>query len=201
MKKDGKIYTIFFTFIVTFIFVFVLSLANDFTKNKVEKNKELFKIKSILNAMNIDYKDSEDAYKKFKNEIIVSKKNKAIIYKNKSENILAIEFNGNGLWGNINGIISVNKDLTRIIGIDFISHSETPGLGGRIDEEWFKEQFRAEKIINGKILMKVGGNGDKNKENGSFDSITGATRTSQSVEKIINDNLKTLSNILGVDKK
>ncbi len=31
---------------------------------------------------------------------------------------------------------------TRILGLAFLRHSETPGLGGRITEDWFLEQFR-----------------------------------------------------------
>jgi len=65
--------------------------------------------------------------------------------------------------------------------VDFTSHNETPGLGGRIDEAWFKEQFR-----NRKIVIGTGLSYDTEQEN-QLDAITGATSTSRSILNILND--------------
>jgi Na+-transporting NADH:ubiquinone oxidoreductase, subunit NqrC len=82
--------------------------------------------------------------------------------------------------------------------VDFISQNETPGLGGRIEENWFKEQFKSEKLIDGRITVTAIGQADENHENGKVDAITGATQTSKAVEKIINEYLEKLRVILGV---
>ena len=65
-----------------------------------------------------------------------------------------------GYQGNI-GIL-VGTTGTEIIGIDILSHTETPGLGARIEEDSFKSQF-------------------KNKKTLDFDTITGATISSTAV--------------------
>jgi len=201
MKKDSKIYTIIFTFITAFVFVFLLAYVNDATKDRVNKNAEIFQRKAILNAFNIKYETNEQAYEEFEKNIKITQKEgyKLFVYENNNNKYYAVIFSGNGLWGTITGVIAVNGNVDKIIGIDFISDSETPGLGGRINEESFKEQFKDEEVKN-TISMKTGdGKYDNNKENESFDSITGASRTSESVKIIINNNLDLLRKLLRGD--
>ncbi|HOO74131.1 MAG: FMN-binding protein [Thermotogae bacterium] len=201
MKKDSKIYTIIFTFITAFVFVFLLAYVNDATKDRVNKNAEIFQRKAILNAFNIKYETNEQAYEEFEKNIKITQKEgyELFVYENNNNKYYAVIFSGNGLWGTITGVIAVNGNVDKIIGIDFISDSETPGLGGRINEESFKEQFKDEEVKN-TISMKTGdGKYDNNKENESFDSITGASRTSESVKIIINNNLDLLRKLLRGD--
>lgn len=201
MNKQGKLYTIIFTFVVSFVFVFLLAFANDITKEKVETNQKLFEVRAFLNALGIDYDSGEEAIEIFEG-LKVENINDTTLYSTSIENekVYAYRFTGNALWGTVNGVIAVNKDVTRIIGLDIISHNETPGLGGRIEEKWFRDQFRNEKISEKGISMNIGGDGDYNSENSEFDSITGATRTSESMQKIINDSIKILRNLLGSDQ-
>ena len=80
-----------------------------------------------------------------------------------------------------------------IVGLDIISHSETPGLGGRIEEDWFKEQFRGELIPPGGVrVMKGEGGMDLDQGNGMVDGVTGASLTSAAMETIVNDEIDML---------
>ncbi len=201
MNKQGKIYTIIFTFIVSFVFVFVLAFANDITKERVELNQKLFEVRAFLNALNIDFENSEEAIEKFEGleeELI----NGTTLYSTTTENekVYAYRFTGNALWGTVDGVLAVNEQVTKIIGLDIISHNETPGLGGRIEEKWFRDQFRNEKISEDGISLNIGGDGDYNSDNSEFDSITGATNTSQSMQKIINNTINLIKNLLGSDE-
>ncbi|MGM0639819.1 MAG: FMN-binding protein [Thermotogota bacterium] len=201
MNKQGKIYTIIFTFIVSFIFVFVLAFANDITKERVEINDRLFEVRAFLNAMDIEYESGEQAIEIFENlEEITIDEEKLFSKTENSQTIYAYRFSGNALWGMVEGVISVNQDVTRIIGLDIISHNETPGLGGRIEEKWFRDQFRNLKISEDGITINIGGDGDYNSENSEFDSITGATNTSQSMNEIINNTINKLKDLLGSDE-
>jgi Na+-transporting NADH:ubiquinone oxidoreductase subunit C len=165
----------------------------------VKKNQEIFKIRAVLNAFGIPHTTDEEAITKFKEYVSVEKKGDYEFYKAKvnNEDVYGILFNGSGLWGNISGILAVNSDVSRVIGIDFISQSETPGLGGRIEESWFKDQFRAEAIKDNKIIVsttKV----PNSKDDGMVDAITGATLTSKSIEKIIQTYVPVLKQLVGV---
>ena len=109
-------------------------------------------------------------------------------------NILLVkQFSGQGLWGTVTGVIAVNRDVSRIIGLDIISHEETPGLGGRIEEDWFKDQFRGEAIPDSGIKVKKGeGGSDNNPDNGIVDGVTGASLTSAAMEVIVNNQIAEL---------
>jgi Na+-transporting NADH:ubiquinone oxidoreductase subunit C len=181
--------------------VFVLAFANDITKEQVEINEKLFEVRAFLNALGIDYDSSEEAIDIFES-LKVENINDTTLYSTSIENekVYAYRFTGNALWGTVNGVLAVNKQVDRIIGMDIISHNETPGLGGRIEEKWFRDQFRNEKISEDGISINIGGDGDYNSENSEFDSITGATNTSQSMKTIINNTINKLKDLLGSDQ-
>ena len=76
--------------------------------------------------------------------------------------------------------MGVSSDLAQITGLVFTDQSETPGLGGRIDELAYREQFRGLKISPGTKLAYGNQGGSQ------IDAITGATLTSNSVMRILN---------------
>lgn len=53
-----------------------------------------------------------------------------------------------GLWGMIHGYLAIEADGSTIRGFTITQHSETPGLGGEIEEEWFLENFKGKKIVD-----------------------------------------------------
>jgi len=107
--------------------------------------------------------------------------------------ILIKRFSGQALWGTVSGVIAVDESVSEIIGFEIISQNETPGLGGRIEESWFTQQFRGETIPpEGIIVAKGEGKPDYDTDNGSIDGITGASLTSARIEKIVNSEISQL---------
>ena len=53
----------------------------------------------------------------------------------------AVRVETQGYGGTIVLLVGLNPDLRTIRGIEVVEHVETPGLGGNITEEPFKEQF------------------------------------------------------------
>jgi Na+-transporting NADH:ubiquinone oxidoreductase subunit C len=198
MNKHGIIYTILFTFIVSFLFVLVLAFANEGTRAQVAFNQTVSRQRAILNALGIEYAGADDVVAKYQSVDEVQQGD-VTLYRAEvdGETVYAKEFNGSGLWGTISGIIAVDESMNRTVGLEIISHNETPGLGGRIDEGWFKEQLRGERIVNGSITVAGSGDGDTDHDNGEIDAITGASRTSDSMQVIINAELTALSEALG----
>ena len=183
--KSGYTYTVVFMFVISAVFTALLAVANAFYLPAIRENEELAEKKSVLSALGM--KTSGEAVEVAKIfDGSVEKKNMSGIElyvkfdESKKISGYAIPFSGSGLWGTINGYAAVSSDLKTILGIDFTSHSETPGLGGRIDEDWFKEQFRGIPLEKGKpIEYKTG-------DKGQVDAITGATSTSRAVLQIVN---------------
>jgi len=68
----------------------------------------------------------------------------------KDENIQAyiIPIESQGLWGKIYAYMALESDGSTIAGFTVYKHSETPGLGGEIDTQWFQEKFKGKKIID-----------------------------------------------------
>ena len=104
---------------------------------------------------------------------------------------------GIGFWARISGILAVTPDLREITGVVFLEHSETPGLGARITEKRFRDQFRGLRATApGEGLKfiyidatKPAGEGDP-RSGRRVDAITGATGTSSAVERFINQDLR-----------
>ena len=102
---------------------------------------------------------------------------------------------GPGVWGTITLSIGVSPDMDSILGVYFLDHNETPGLGGRITEPWFCNQFKGKM---GPFTIVPEGTSSKKDE---FDAITGATNTSKSVKILINNTLEKAKKILEKDIK
>lgn len=184
--KNNYIYTIFFVFLISAVFTAILASVNAFYTPVIRENEQVAKTVSILSSLGFDnIENNKDINRLFEENIEQEERFGTVVYTQYNDEqkpiAYAIEFIGSGLWGSINGYLGVSADLNEIVGIDFTSHSETPGLGGRIDEQWYKDQFVGIKVTDPfYIKNKVDGDGD-------VDAITGATLTSNSVVSIINE--------------
>jgi Na+-transporting NADH:ubiquinone oxidoreductase subunit C len=198
MNRQGLLYTVIFSFVIAFLFVTLLAFADTGTREQVALNQEIARQRAILNALGIEYSGPEDVQAKF-SDVEQYEEDGVELYRTTvdGETLVAKEFSGSGLWGTIQGILAVTADLDRAVGLEIVTHNETPGLGGRIDEPWFKEQLRGEKIVDGTIDVGSAGDGDEDRDNGSIDAITGASRTSDSMRTILANEISSLESILG----
>ena len=169
-KKKQIVFPVLFMVGLTALYTFALAFINESSLPLI-RSQELRRteqsvayVLDVQSAENIEYVD-EYYY----------------VYKNGSEVVgYAFPFTGKGLWGSISGYIAFSPDFSTLRGIDFTAHSETPGLGGRIDEAWFKEQFRGVALEGDTPVVF------RPSEGGNVDSVTGATLTSKAVSDIVN---------------
>jgi Na+-transporting NADH:ubiquinone oxidoreductase subunit C len=54
---------------------------------------------------------------------------------------------GVGLWGKMYGFLALKPNGDEVLGISFYKHQETPGLGAKITDDWFKEQFEGKRLL------------------------------------------------------
>jgi len=96
---------------------------------------------------------------------------------------------GVGFWARIDGYLAVSVDLHKSLGIVFVRHSETPGLGGRITERQWREQFAGLDVTDpatpGRVIYIGGESGGATREGRYVDAVTGATGTSRAVETFL----------------
>ena len=90
-----------------------------------------------------------------------------------------------GYSGNIYLLIAVYEDGT-LAGVRAVKHNETPGLGGRITESWFKDQFKGKILINNNVLNNfvLIPENETAKDN-EINQITGATASSKALVDMI----------------
>jgi Na+-transporting NADH:ubiquinone oxidoreductase subunit C len=202
MDKNSLPYTIVFSFVITFLLVFLLALANTSTLEIVEQNQRVRESSSVLNALGVSFNPNNPQ------EILAQYRslertefNGQIVYMTEVNGniVYALPYRGTGVWGPIDVVLGFKGDLSRFTGITIVGHSETPGLGARIEEPWFQEQFVDQRIPEtGSIAVVRGsGTGDTNKDNYQIDSITGATGTSNGMRALIANAVDTMRQFVG----
>ena len=181
--QETYYYPVIFMVLVTFVFIAVLAYLNDSTSEIIKKASESKERESILYVLGIENDASFDGIlAAYEDQVIEEDYG----YVSKESGDIALFFSGSGLWGEIDGFLAVSDDMKTLKGLVFTEQSETPGLGGRIDELWFREQFRGVKLDSTEgDLIKY-----KPEPGGDVDAISGATSTSKAVLNILNPFLK-----------
>jgi Na+-transporting NADH:ubiquinone oxidoreductase subunit C len=117
----------------------------------------------------------------------------AAVYLAKKDGVvdrIIIPVHGYGLWSTLYGFIALQGDAQTIAGLGFYSHTETPGLGGEIDNPNWKSMWVGKKVhdASGSVAIDivkgsvVAGNPN---ENNQVDGLSGATLTSNGVENLL----------------
>lgn len=95
---------------------------------------------------------------------------------------IAFKAEGVGFQGNIVLMVGLGMDYLELKGIKILEQLETPGLGNRIGEDQFEDQFRGVKIKPRVEYIKY----RKPEKPNQIQAITGATISSDAVVKNIN---------------
>ncbi|SJZ95055.1 FMN-binding protein [Selenihalanaerobacter shriftii] len=182
---------VIFMLIIGLVIAGILVGFNSYTKPLVEKNAKIRNMEKVLDAFNIKYKKDNIA-EVYENKITVVEKGDQRFYKTNNGDI-AFKYTGKGLWGDIIGFMAFKADMKTIKGLSIMTQSETPGLGGRIGEEWFLKQFEG---LNYKPKIKILKSSKTADEPNEIDGIAGATLTGDALQKILNNNIQeTLPNL------
>lgn len=100
---------------------------------------------------------------------------------NQTVSALAVEAVGKGgFGGDLKIMVGIDLENGRQTGMEVVSHSETPGLGARIEETRFRRQWQGLPIDSPIALTTDGG---------QIDSISGASTTSRAAVNGTNDAL------------
>jgi Na+-transporting NADH:ubiquinone oxidoreductase subunit C len=103
---------------------------------------------------------------------------------------LILPIYGHGLWSTLYGFIALEGDLRTVKGLQFYQHTETPGLGGEIDNprwlsSWqgkviFDEDWQPRiELVRGSVSMATPDSQYK------VDGLSGATMTTRGVDNLL----------------
>jgi len=198
MKK--RLFSVFYMFVLTLCFTSIVSAVKYFNDERIDTNQRVKLQSIVLRVLNIPVeKNTPDAqlvkiFETRVKSIDVKGQTLYVGYEEDGQTILGYAFpvGGPGFWGPVYGMAAVDPKATRILGIAFYKHSETPGLGGRISEKWFSDQFKDLPLypMNGdKRIFYLKSVGPEKAPN-ELDAVTGATGTSRAVESFLNQELQ-----------
>ncbi|MFW5713007.1 MAG: FMN-binding protein, partial [Spirochaetota bacterium] len=191
MKKDSmfasRVYPVLFMVALTVVFISGVSGIFLTTEDRVRLNETIFQKRAVLYAAGIEFpeEDIQEIQRIYEERVReVNGEGEQPDYFRielpSGETGYAVYVRGAGLWGEIVSVFGFKPDLETFTGVEFVEQNETPGLGARITEQWYKEQFRDKR---GPFELVAEGSSDAADE---LDAITGATKTSEAVLKIAN---------------
>jgi Na+-transporting NADH:ubiquinone oxidoreductase subunit C len=194
-----RLFSVLYMFLLTLFFTSLVSAVRLLSEERIETNQRIKLERIILQVLGVSLAPgaSNEAVSTIFQERItpiqVQDKTLYVHCAPEDETILGYAFpvGGPGFWGPIDGMVAVDPRASQIIGIAFFRHAETPGLGARINEDWFTEQFSGLPLfpVSGEeklFYLKTGGTAQ---ESNRLDAITGATGTSRAIEAFLNKEL------------
>jgi len=158
---SNKAYPVVFLAVIVIVSVVLLIAVNSIT-SPIVKNMQVEEIKNTLRSIFPEmsqYELDDEVY---------------IIYKDGEKAGYAFIASGSGYGGNIDILVGLDSGFG-IKGVSILSQIETPGVGSRITESSFTDQFKG--LSASDIALKS--------EGGKIDAITGATISSRAVVKAI----------------
>ena len=188
----GSLYTLLYATVLGCVCALLLFGAGWATEERIDLNRkaeERLKILEVLGAP-VDKDTAPERLKEIFDESVrvegAGENTQYVYATGEAVNAVAIPVVGPGLWGPIEGFLSLESDRRTIRGLTFPVQEETPGLGGEIGSAWFTDQFKGKTIVlDGRPGIKIvrGGGGLAANE---VDAITGATMTCNAVEALLN---------------
>ena len=179
MKPNLKM--VIFVLIMGILTSGILLGVEALTAERIQNNQDA-KIKiAILEAHDIEY-TLATINDTFDEEINVLVIDGITFYVNPDTGAVSFAISGGGVWGPIEGILTLESDFETILNVSILQQEETPGLGGVIAESQYLETFV------GKVMVpsfEINKDTADNKVNES-DAIVGATNTSNRFEELIN---------------
>ncbi len=162
----------------------ILATVYRVAEPRIEENrlKELKEAIFIVLPDTVDYKEIE--------------RNGTVLYMglDKEGNTTGYAFvsEGPGFQGKIRMMVGLNKDLKHLTGMKVLEQVETPGLGNRIAEEDFQNQFKGLQFEPEIEYVK----NKKPEKPNEIQAITGATISSRAVARAITKDVKRVVKIL-----
>ena len=201
LDTNSNVYTIIYAAVMVVIVAFLLAFVSSALKPTQDANVLRDTKNQILISLNIDNLKGEDVDAKYaeviKDTLQTANGDAYYVAELEGEQKFVFPVKGRGLWGGLWGYISLDEDMLHAFGAYFGHESETAGLGARINERWFQQQFCGKPIFDaeGNIALTVVKAGAATAKT-EIDGVTGATLTSKGVAGMVTDGLGVYADII-----
>lgn len=200
-------YPIVFMIVLSIIFVGVLAVLFRLSEPKINAQKQESYQRLVLGlcAASIAAATGKDAnqiisqypqsYQEYIRELELKGQDRPSFAVVINDNVIVrcVDIPGKGLWDKMRCLVAVSPDLTLIKEVSIYEQMETPGLGARISEDWFQNQFKGKQVIvDGKFIEMELISEKQPPQGEQINKVTGATISSQAVLKMLKDGLENL---------
>ena len=204
MNKKSPAYVLSFMAAICVVFGTGISVVNYATQGLLARNAAMHRNRVLCRAFQLDVAGSSaEAYQQ---AVDAALRTSAVagrpVYECVAPGKESVGYGGGGMgfWDRIDVVLALTPDLHTILNVQVLDQKETPGLGARIEEAWFTDQFTGlsvawEAPAESRIL--VGANPAPNAAN-EVDAITGATQTSMALMRFLNDELALVRELVGL---
>ena len=188
--EGGPIRTVLLTVVIATAAAFAISASHDFSKGRIAANRRARLIASLNSVLDPALRERDLATVRIDvtdKELLGNEPVDVYVAKDGDQPVAAVfaTTEADGYNSTIHLMIGVSPDGV-LTGVRAVSHRETPGLGDQVDiqkSKWITQ-------FDGKSLEAP----ERNlwlvdKDDGKFDSITGATVTSRGVVKGVKNTL------------
>lgn len=151
--------------LITLVAALVLAGVNTITAPAIEKAEK----EATEAAMKTLLPDAQEF------ETLESYENLSIAIKDGEVIGFCAKVSANGYGGAVVMMVGVDKEMT-LQGIEILTQSETAGLGAKITEDKFKNQFAGKSLADLRLVKKPTASPQE------FEAVTGATISSRAVE-------------------
>jgi Na+-transporting NADH:ubiquinone oxidoreductase subunit C len=192
--KDN-IYTIAYAAALGLVCALTLTGVGEMTRDRIRANSDAEENRNILAVLGVPFEptaSAEDLVAVFEQNVRKVDDEDLALYQyvpagTETAEATAVLFGGPGLWGPVEGFLSLEPDMVTIRGVTFHKQEETPGLGGEIAGEKFCGSFVGKRIVDaeGKPRLRIlRGEGNVTSDV-EVDGISGATMTCDKVQDML----------------
>ena len=195
MNKQSPAYVLAFMAAICLVFGAGIAGVNYATQGLLAKNAAMHRNRILCRAFQLDVAGaSAEAYQQAVDAALQSSDASGrLLYTCSAPGKESVGFvaGGMGFWDRIEAVVVLAPDLQRILNIQFLDQKETPGLGARIEEPWFTDQFKGLQVAwsAAKDQRVLVGTSPADNAPNEVDAITGATQTSMALMRFLNEEL------------
>lgn len=194
-EKEGMVPAIVLT-VICVVTALLLSLTNTVTKDRIAQAEANAKVELMQGIF-----PDADEFTALTPEKTLELATKAKV--RPAENLVEVneakkggnvvgyvmQIQSGGYGGPVPIMVAIDKASKTITGVAVMTNDETPGLGKKVENKNFLDQFKGKPADKEFVLKDPGAQKQK------LDAVTGATITSNSVLKSINNALKVFSTV------
>jgi len=175
-----KLLDVLFIVVLGTVSVALLMAAQSYSAPAVKRFREMRLKTNVLTAADIPWTQA-DFRDVFEQRVREETRDGLTWYV--ADSLVIHEFKGRGLWGTIEGIVTLDSALNHIVSVRILSQEETPGLGDRIKDAEYLVTYRGKTAAEPlELAMR-----HKAEAENEVDAISGATLSSQALVKTVSE--------------